>query len=78
MQTIIEAEKSETTRTAILTDTIHNGNPVFKLEVLTEKTYFIPKDWFELEETIDCLSDMINHLKEQGFKIIDKASKQPQ
>ena len=78
MQTILKSEETETRRTAVLTEEYHEGTPVFKLEVKTEKTYYIPKDWFELEETIDCLSDMINHLKEKGFKIIDNASKKPQ
>jgi hypothetical protein len=76
MQTILKSSETETQRTAVLTEEYHEGAPVFKLEVKTEKTYFLPKDWFDEVDTLNCLLDMINELKKQGFKIIDKINKQ--
>ena len=76
MQTILKSEETETRRTAVLTEEYYKGNLVFKLEIKFEKIYLIPKNIFNDEDTIDCLLDMINKLKRDGIKIIDKINKQ--
>lgn len=75
MQTIEETNKAEIKREAILSEVIHQGNSTFKLEVKTEKTYYIPKEIGYEQATIDCLLDMITVLKNQGYKIINEINK---
>lgn len=75
MQTIEETNKAEIKRTATLSEVIHQGHLTFKLEIKTEKTYYIHKEIGYEQATIDCLLDMITVLKKQGYKIKDEINK---
>lgn len=58
------------TKKAIVSNTLYNDNPVYKIEVTDkEVTYFVPQDIFDEDETNNLFLDYINHCKSLGYEI---------